>query len=221
MRALVGNADRLLRGEPFPPGSRTLVYLVAYVIACGSLYGGVMGTFGGLGGERLWQVLYSALKVPLLLGVSFLLALPSFFVLNTLLGVRRDFPEAVRAVLASQGGLAIILVSLAPFTLLWYASSADYWSATLFNGLMFAVASLTAQRILARGYAPLVRRHRAHRWLCRVWIVLYVFVAIQMAWVLRPFIGDPELPTQFFRQESWGNAYVVIGQGLWRTLWGR
>ena len=25
----------------------------------------------------------------------------------------------------------------------------------------------------------------------RTWLVIYVFVGIQMGWVLRPFIGDP------------------------------
>jgi hypothetical protein len=28
--------------------------------------------------------------------------------------------------------------------------------------------------------------------------------------VLRPFIGDPTSPVQFFRQEAWSNAYVVV-----------
>jgi len=37
-----------------------------------------------------------------------------------------------------------------------------------------------------------------------------VFVAIQLAWVLRPFIGDPSRPTTFFRETAWGNAYVKI-----------
>jgi hypothetical protein len=31
-----------------------------------------------------------------------------------------------------------------------------------------------------------------------------------MGWVLRPFIGDPGAPVQFFRAEAWSNAYVVV-----------
>jgi len=45
-------------------------------------------------------------------------------------------------------------------------------------------------------------------------------VAIQMAWVLRPFIGSPGNPVQFFRAESWGNAFVILGRGLWGALFG-
>ena len=59
-----------------------------------------MGAFGG----RAWQAAYSAVKVPLLLLATLGLSLPSFFVLNTLLGVRADFAAALRAIVASQAG---------------------------------------------------------------------------------------------------------------------
>ena len=32
--------------------------------------------------------------------------------------------------------------------------------------------------------------------------------------MLRPFIGDPDLPVAFFRSEAWGNAYVVVARLL-------
>ncbi|MGH2031969.1 hypothetical protein, partial [Acinetobacter baumannii] len=83
------------------------------VVLCGAGYGGVMGTFGGLAGDRPWQVVYSAVKVPLLLLATLLLSLPSFFVLNTLLGVRSDFARALRVLVAAQAGLTITLVALA------------------------------------------------------------------------------------------------------------
>ena len=119
---------------------------------------------------------YSAVKVPLLLLATLMLSLPSYFVLNTLLGVRSDFAAAWRAVVASQAGLTIILVSLAPITAFWYASTSNYRSAILFNALMFAVASAGAQLMLRRAYRPLIEREPKHRWLLRTWIVLYAFV---------------------------------------------
>ena len=51
--------------------------------------------------------------------------------------------------------------------------------------------------------------------------MIYVFVGIQMGWVLRPFIGDPPLPVQFFREGSWSNAYEVVIQMVWDVLRGR
>ena len=144
-----------------------------------------------------------------------LLSLPSYFVLNTLLGVRSDFAAAWRAVMASQAGLTIILLSLAPLTAFWYASSANYRSAILFNALMFAVASAGAQGLLRRSYRPLIERDPRHRWLLRAWIVLYAFVGIQMGWNLRPFIGTPDEPARFFRGGAWENSYVIVARMIW------
>ena len=130
--------------------------------------------------------------------------------MNTLVGLRGDFRQAVAAVLAAQAGLAIALASLSPFTALWYASCRDYNAGILFNGLMFAIATAAGQVLLRRFYRGLILRNRRHRLLLAVWSIAYSFVAIQMAWTLRPFVGNPGLPTHFFRSGAWGNAYVIV-----------
>ena len=168
-------------------------------VVCGLAYGAVMGSFGG----RVGQMAYSAIKVPLLLGATGLLTLPSFFMVNTLLGVRDDFTTALRGVVASQAGLTIVLV---------------YHQAILFNGLMFGVASLGAQVILWRAYRPLIARNPIHRRLLKLWLVLYSFVGIQMGWILRPFVGEPSEPTQFFRAEAWDNASEIVAKMAWSVL---
>ena len=191
-----------------------LLRLGALLAAFGMLYGAVMGSYGGWSGERLLQVLYSAVKVPLLLLATFALNLPSFFVLNTVAGLREDFGRPLRAMAAAQCGLTIILASLAPLTVVWYVSFEDYPGAVLFNGVMFGGATLLAQGLLRRCYRDLVRRNSRHRWMLRAWVILYAFVGIQMGWVLRPFIGAPGVPPTFFRPGAWGNAYEVV----WATL---
>ena len=207
MTSIRKQVEAILKGHP-SAGSW------AIVLGCGLIYGGVMGLFGG----RVGQVAYSAIKVPLLLLATLVLSLPSYFVLNTLLGLRSDFAAAWRAVVASQAGLTIILVSLAPITAFWYASSSNYRLAILFNALMFAVASAGAQGILRRGYKPLIASDPKHRWLLRTWIFLYAFIGIQMGWNLRPFVGSPDAPTRFFREGAWENAYIVVAQILWEAI---
>jgi len=224
MTSFLLRADDVLRQRPWTTESAhaasALRHLVANIVLFGMVYGAVMGCFGGILGGRVQQVVYSALKVPLLLLATFLVGFCSFFVLNTLFGLRRDFAQAVRALLATQAGLAIILASLAPFTALWYASSADYAAAVRFNLLMFAVASLGAQGLLRGYYRPLIRRNRRHRWMLWTWIVIYAFVGIQMAWGLRPFVGAPGARVQFFRAGAWENAYVEAFAVVARLLAG-
>jgi hypothetical protein len=38
---------------------------------------------------------------------------------------------------------------------------------------------------------------------------LYAFIGVQMSWDLRPFVGSPDMPIQFFRDDI-GNAYLEI-----------
>jgi hypothetical protein len=185
---------------------------------CGAFYGGVMGSFGGNPGERGVQILISASKVPLLLFVTFGLSLPSFFVLNSIFGLRSDFGDVLRALVGAQAGVSMVLASLAPYTLVWYASCADYGWALLFNGLVFAIASFSGQVLLRVWYRPLLARSPRHRWMLRVWLVLYVFVGVQMGWTLRPFVGEPGSPPQLFRAGAWGNAYEAVGRIVWETL---
>lgn len=206
-------ADGVLRGRATsPPWTLAVV--------CSLIYGAMMGTFGGLDGERALQVVYSAVKVPLLLLATVLLSLPSFFVLNTLFGLRDDFGDSLRAIAASQAGLAIVLLSCAPLTLFWYASSADYPSAILCNAAMFGVSSVSAQWLLRRSYRPLIARNRRHRLILRGWLLIYAFVGIQLGWTLRPFIGDPSRPVRFFRGGEFENAYVIVARMILEVLGG-
>ena len=186
------------------------------VALSGGAYGAIMGSFGGVG----LQVLVSALKIPLLIAVSTVMCLPSLFVVNTVAGLREDFGAVLRGIFAAQATVAVCLCALGPFLLLLYASTPDYQATKAVNGALFLIASLAGQKTLAVHYAPLIRSNRRHRTGRRVWWFLYVLVTIQMAWVLRPFIGAPGMPVQLFREEAWGNAYVqileLIGDLLWR-----
>ena len=224
MRTFFLPIDNLLRGQvtSVAPSEAArhlpLRRLLLLVVMFGLLYGGVMGSYGGISGDRWKQVIYSAVKVPFLLIGTFLLSLPSFFVISTLLGLRDDFAHSLRVLIATQAALTIILASFAPFTALWYLSSTDYQAAVLFNALMFGISSIAAQLLLRRFYAPLIARNPRHRLLVRAWLIVYAFVGIQMGWLLRPFIGDPLQPSHFFREHAWGNAYEVVIRMVWSLI---
>lgn len=224
MTPLFNTADGILRRADWTTQATTVRSALPRLVVCLAVfslaYGGVMGTFRGLTGQDQWvkQIVYSAAKVPLLLSASFILSLPSFFVLSTLLGLRRDFAASIRAIVAAQAGLAIVLAAFGPLTLLWYASSTDYNAALLFNGLMFAAASAAAQYLLRSYYRPLIARQPRHRLMLACWGFVYVLVAIQLAWLLRPFIGAPTRDVEFLRPEAWDNAYVVVGRLILKAL---
>jgi hypothetical protein len=51
----------------------------------------------------------------------------------------------------------------------------------------------------------------------RCWVVLFGLVGAQMGWVLRPFIGRPGLPFQWFRVRE-SNFFEAVWQALVRLL---
>ena len=178
------------------------------------LYGFVMGGHS----LRPLQAFYSCFKLPLLLAASTAICLPSFFVLNTLLGLRDDFSAACRGVFAAQATIGVALVSLTPVLLVVYLGTPAYRLCQVLNGVLLLVATAAGQVTLARHYRALIRRNPLHRVPYFGWLALYVFVAIQMAWVLRPFVGNPRLPVGFLRPDPWNNAYLEIGKIVGRVL---
>ena len=217
MRSALARTDDFLRATgPFSLShlghERPGWWLPVMILAFSPVYGAVMGSFHFDAPARTWQVVFSASKMPLLLFATRVLCLPGFFVLNTILGLRDDFREATQAILAGQAGLSIALASLAPFTRFWYCSTTSYRSAHVFNAAMFTVAAIAGQIVMFRYYRGLISRHRYHRIMLCAWLALYAFVGIQMGWVLRPFIGAPGLKPTFFREEAFGNAYVVVAR---------
>lgn len=201
-------------------GKKQMLRLLTTLLCFGFFYGTVMGFYSLIYGHRFLQMFYSAIKVPLLLLATFSLSLPFFFVFNSLLGLRQDFSRSLRALLATQAGLTIILSSLSPVTLFWYVSFDDYNAAILFNAVIFGASSILAQIILFNLSRPLIQKNPRHRITILSWLVIYAFVGIQMGWVLRPFIGSLNSPTQFFRQEAWGNAYMVLINMISRLISG-
>ena len=86
--------------------------------------------------------------------------------------------------------------------------------------MVFLFASLAGQYAMRRAYRALIRRNKRHRLMLWAWLTIYALVGIQLAWVLRPFVGSPAETVQFFRSGPLTNAYVNIAQLLWSAVSG-
>ena len=51
----------------------------------------------------------------------------------------------------------------------------------------------------------------------QVWVVIYALVGAQMGWILRPFIGSPDLKFEWFRHRE-ANIFVDIARTLGELL---
>ncbi len=183
--------------------------LLMLIVAAGAAYGACMGTFA-YEPSRSLLMLFSAIKIPVLIVTTTVLCLPAFFVLNTAAGLRDDFSRAMRAVLSSQGAFTVTLAGLAPVVMFIYATGVNHRYALLTNGTVFLMASVVAQVVLWARYRVLIAKNPTHVAMLGCWMVLYGFVAVQMAWMLRPFVGDPAQSVSFLRDDPFTNAYVAV-----------
>jgi hypothetical protein len=209
--------DALLRAVLRPGQNEIPLRVLLGAIALGgAIQGATMGAFALLNGGSGAFILISAIKMPLLLGITAGLMLPALYVLYALFGLADGFRTALRALAGGQATFALILASLSPFTLVYYLSGASYRGALGFNLLLFTLAGIAAQGTIRLRLADLLRSDPRHSRLISIGFGLWAFVAIQLAWNLRPFVGNPNSGVAFLRSDAFTNAYL----GLWQILAG-
>ncbi|HEY3244231.1 MAG TPA: hypothetical protein VGM03_12865 [Phycisphaerae bacterium] len=60
----------------------------------------------------------------------------------------------------------------------------------------------------------------AARSIFRIWVLIYALVGAQMGWLLRPFIGSPDMPFTWFRARE-GNFFLALATQLKNLAEGR
>jgi hypothetical protein len=55
------------------------------------------------------------------------------------------------------------------------------------------------------------------RLIFQIWVLIYGLVGAQMGWLLRPFVGHPDMPFQWFRERS-GNFFQALANVLQKLL---
>lgn len=218
----MGWIDDILRGRALASSQRSplpqVCAEVASVVLFGSVYGIVMGAYGE---ARLLQMAYSGMKIPLLILSSFLLTLPPVCMLHWFLGLHHDLGRTIRTLMRMQVGVAVFFAAMAPVVAFFYISGISYLQAVSVNVLVFGIGSFYGFMLLRELQRDLVARDLRHRWCIRAWVGLYALVVIQMTWMMRPFVGDPTLVTEFFRGGQLANAYLEVGELMMRMLSGR
>ena len=206
-RSLLADAERTLRttllGRPWWAGPR-LVLVFAPLAGLG------IGSFEAAQPGRSALMIYAAIKLPLLILGAAAIGLPGFFVMHAALRARREFPASVRGILAGQAMFAIVLASAAPLLPVWYSVADSHRLAVLGNGAMFAMASACSAIAIVRVQRAVIGRRAVSRALAAGWLAMYAFVGLQGGWMLRPFIGAPDAPPRFIREDPFTNGYVAV-----------
>jgi hypothetical protein len=214
---------RLLRGETEVISTwnqswsaiRLLRYLTIIILGAG-LYGAAMGWW-----RAPQQALFVAIKFPLIL----LLVTVGNTLINgllaPLLGINLRLHQSFSAMVMSFTVTAAILGAFSPIIafMIWNApgmarnvsSETAYCIIVLVHVAVIALAGIAGNLRLFQ----LLLHFSPHRFaavrVLGAWLMGNLFLGTQLAWILRPFIGDPALPVQFLRSDAFhGNFYETI-----------
>jgi hypothetical protein len=225
--------SRLLRGETEIiaewsrrwAAGRFVLHLAVIILGAG-LYGATMGWWRGP-----QQALFVAIKFPLII----LMVTAGNALMNgllaPLLGLNIRFYQSFSAIVMSFTVTAAILGAFSPVMafLVWNApgmtsripAGSTYNVILLAHVAVIALAGTTGNvRLLQLLLSLSAHRAAALRVLC-AWLTGNLFLGSQLTWILRPFIGSPDLPVQFLRPDAFhGNFYEAVFRAIHHILIG-
>lgn len=174
-------------------------------------YGAALGLWRG---EE--QTLYAAVKLPFVLGLTWLFTTPLVVVLVWSFGGRANVREVAGGTLAPLGSAARLLGALAPVAALFALALPTPVARTEHNLLfLLHTASVAAAGVVgvthARGWLGRGLPGGRAALAIRLWVVAYALVGGEVAWACRPFVGSVYEPVAFLRPSALdGNLYEFI-----------
>ena len=185
-----------------------LRYAVGTVVAFSAFFGLVAGAYSGPA-----QAVSAGVKLPFLFFATFAVCFPAFFVVQVLVGSRLRLLQVVVLVFGALALTSVLLAAFVPITAFFLVTGANYYFQHLLNIALASVAGLFGMYALHEGLSVVCDTRgvypRKALTIMRAWAVLFAFVGIQLAWSLRPFLGDRNQPFRVFGKYQ-GNFYAAV-----------
>ncbi|MCK5832331.1 hypothetical protein KAH81_01540 [bacterium] len=170
-----------------------------------SVYGISMGLYNSIP-----QAISAAIKVPVLFILSLIICSPALFIFNILLGSKLSLAQSLAMILSAFVMAGCILASFAPIVIFFMLIGSSYTFLRLLHIAIFTIAGLTSMKTLNDGLVYACEEHSVYPkqgvQIFKIWVIIFAFVGTQLAWNLRPFLGNKDLQFQLFRKQD-GNFY--------------
>jgi hypothetical protein len=209
LAVLLGHRERFFEEVVDGVGlARKLWYSALTILLLGGFFGLVAGAYSGPA-----QAVSAGLKLPFLFFATFVICFPAFFVVQVLVGSRLRLPQVVVLVCGALALTCILLAAFVPITAFFLVSGANYYFQHLLNITLALIAGIFGMYALHDGLSLVCEKRgvypRKALTIMRAWAVLFAFVGVQLAWNLRPFLGDRNQPFRVFGRYQ-GNFYAAV-----------
>jgi hypothetical protein len=183
-----------------------------YILIFAFLYGLIMGSFNGIA-----QSLVTSIKMPVLIFLSLLICFPAFYVIQFMLGSKMSIFQMANMILSGFIVFTTIALSFSPIVIFFMITGNNYSFLKLLHVAIFIFSGVFGMRTIISGLKYSCEKMDIYPKMginvFKFWIVIFAFVSMQLAWNLRPFIGEKELPFELFREKE-GNFYLAVVQSL-------
>jgi hypothetical protein len=116
-------------------------------------------------------------------------------------------------ILAGFVVFSTIMVSFAPIVIFFMITGNNYAFLKLLHVTIFIFSGIFGIRTIINGLKFACEKKSVYPKLginiFKIWVVIFAFVSMQLAWNLRPFIGSKDLPFELFREKE-GNFYLAV-----------
>jgi hypothetical protein len=181
-----------------------VIFLFAFV------YGMIMGSY-----NSFLQAVVSGFKVPILLFLALFICFPAFYVIQYMLGSRMSFKQMINMVLSGFVVQTTIMVSFAPIVIFFMITGNNYSFLKLLHVGIIAFSGVFGMRTMIEALKFSCEKKNVYPKIgikiFRFWVFVFAFVGMQLAWNLRPFLGDKYQEFELFREKE-GNFYLAIIQ---------
>lgn len=182
--------------------------LAFWLFALTFVYGFIMGCY-----HSFLQAIVTGVKIPLLFFGSLVICFPVFFVIQLIIGSKLKLGQMLAIILTGFLLMAVIMASFSPIVLFFFLTGSDYNFLQILHVSIFSFAGIFGMMLVLnalkyscdeKGIYP-----RIGVTIFQFWIIILAFVSIQLAWNLRPFLGDSGKPFALSRKYE-GNFYKML-----------
>jgi hypothetical protein len=225
LRTLLQGQPECLRAWIEQGHSRSLALCFGVIVSGAGLYGAAIGYWRAPLGA-----LYVGIKLPLIILLTTLGNALLNAMLAPLLGLNLGFRQSLHAILMSFTIASAILGAFSPLAafMIWNLPplppgappvGATYNVIQLSLVAIIAFAGVAANLRLVQSLEQLSGDRRTARRVLVAWLAGNLFLGSQLAWILRPFIGSPDLPLVFVRPTAFqGNFYETVFRSIMAIL---
>ena len=176
-------------------------------------YGLIMGSYHGFA-----QAMMSGIKIWALFLLTLAICLPSFYIVQIVLGSRVGLKQLTIMLLSGLVMVSTIMLAFGPIVLFFQLSGGNYNFLQLLHVGIMIFSGVFGMRVVLDALRHACENQAVYPKIglsvFKIWVIIFALVGFQLSWNLRPFLGQKEKPFEIVRSDTRGNVYSAIFRSM-------